>query len=74
MCPNLRYPTTNYLSLSPVGECAGVVSYHYQRCLESPRMKPEETAPESPRHLLTSTVGGRQTGAGHDEVARSVNL
>lgn len=32
-------------------------------------MKLEETAPESPRHLLTSTVEGRQRGAEHDGIA-----
>lgn len=60
-----------------VGVCTGVfrrVSYHYQRCLKSPRMRPEETAPESPRHLLTSTVGGRQSEVEHDGIATSINL
>ena len=54
-------------------QTCGCVSYHYQRCLKSPRTKLEETAPGSPRHLPTSTVGGRQ-GEEHDGKATSINL
>lgn len=50
------------------------VSYHYQRRLKSPRTKREGTAPESRRHLLTSTVGGRRKGVGLDKRLWSFNL
>lgn len=58
----------------PCGWLCRRVSHHYLRCPKFQCMKLEETAPESHQHLLTSTVGGRQRGVGHDGIARSVNL
>lgn len=58
----------------PCGWVYRCVSYHYLRCLKSPRTKLEETVPESPRPLLTSTVGGWERGVGHDGITTGVNL
>lgn len=74
MSPYLKIANNRPSKSIPCGCVCRRVSYHYQRCLKSLRMTLEETAPESPRHPLTSTVGGRQRGAGHGGIATSVNL